>query len=74
VVMHAIRKRQIRWVAKGDSVGQRQFIHFIFASLRSSLPETTRSSLHSPPHPVFATESVAVCNGLGTRKFRNISY
>ena len=28
--MHAIRKGQIRWVAKGDAVGQRQFIHTIF--------------------------------------------
>ena len=28
--MHAIRKVQIRWVAKGDPVGQRQFIHTIF--------------------------------------------
>ena len=28
--MHAIRKGQVRWVAKGDSVAQRQFIHTIF--------------------------------------------
>ena len=28
--MHAIRKGQIRWVVKGDPVGQRQFIHTIF--------------------------------------------
>jgi transposase, IS6 family len=28
--MHAIRKGQIRWLAKGDVVGQRQFIHTIF--------------------------------------------
>ena len=28
--MHAIRKGQIRWVAKGDPVAQRQFIHIIF--------------------------------------------
>ena len=28
--MHAIRKGQIRWVAKGDPVGQRKFIHTIF--------------------------------------------
>jgi transposase, IS6 family len=27
--MHAIRKGQIRWVAQGDPVGQRQFIHTI---------------------------------------------
>ena len=28
--MHAIRKGQIRWLAKGDAVGQRQFIHTLF--------------------------------------------
>ena len=28
--MHAIRKGQIRWLAKGDVVAQRQFIHAIF--------------------------------------------
>jgi transposase-like protein len=28
--MHAIRKGQVRWVGKGDPVGQRQFIHSIF--------------------------------------------
>jgi hypothetical protein len=28
--MHAIRKGQVRWVAKGDAVSQRQFIHAIF--------------------------------------------
>ena len=27
--MHAIRKGQVRWVAKGDPVAQRQFIHTI---------------------------------------------
>jgi IS6 family transposase len=27
---HAIRKGQVRWVDKGDVVGQRQFIHTIF--------------------------------------------
>ena len=26
----AIRKGQVRWVAKGDTVAQRQFIHSIF--------------------------------------------
>jgi transposase-like protein len=30
--MRAIRKGQIRWVGKGDAVGQRQFIHTIFGS------------------------------------------
>ena len=29
-VMHVIRKGQIRWLAKGDGVGQRQFIHTLF--------------------------------------------
>ena len=28
--MHAIRKGQIRWLAKGDAVAQREFIHTIF--------------------------------------------
>ena len=28
--MHAIRKGQVRWVAKGDPIAQRQFIHTIF--------------------------------------------
>jgi transposase-like protein len=28
--MHAIRKGQVRWVAKADPVGQREFIHTIF--------------------------------------------
>jgi transposase, IS6 family len=30
--MHAIRKGQVRWVAKGDTVGQRQFIYTIFGA------------------------------------------
>ena len=28
--MHAIRKGQIRWLDRGDVVGQRQFIHALF--------------------------------------------
>jgi len=28
--MHPIRKGQVRWVAKGDTVAQCQFIHTIF--------------------------------------------
>ena len=28
--MHVIRKGQIRWLAKGDVIGQRQFIHTLF--------------------------------------------
>jgi transposase, IS6 family len=28
--MHLIRKGQIRWLAKGDVLGQRQFIHTLF--------------------------------------------
>ena len=28
--MHAIRKGQIRWLKKGDAIGQRQFIHTVF--------------------------------------------
>jgi hypothetical protein len=29
-VMHAIRKAQVRWIAKGDPVGQPQVIHTVF--------------------------------------------
>ena len=29
--MHANRKGQILWLAKGDTVGQRQFIHTLFS-------------------------------------------
>ena len=28
--MHAIRKGQVRWVARGDVIAQRDFIHAIF--------------------------------------------
>jgi len=28
--MHVIRKGQIRWLPKGDVIGQRQFIHTLF--------------------------------------------
>jgi transposase-like protein len=28
--MHTIRKGQVRWLAKGHAVGQRQFIHTLF--------------------------------------------
>jgi hypothetical protein len=28
--MHINRKGQIRWLAKGDVIGQRQFIHTLF--------------------------------------------
>ena len=28
--MHAIRKGQIRWLPKGDTIGQREFIHAVF--------------------------------------------
>ena len=28
--MHLIRKGQIRWLSKGDVVGQREFIHTLF--------------------------------------------
>jgi transposase-like protein len=28
--MHAVRKGQIRWVAKGDPIAQLQFIHALF--------------------------------------------
>jgi hypothetical protein len=35
--MHAISKGQGRWVAKGDAVAQRQFIHAIFG-ITAQLP------------------------------------
>jgi IS6 family transposase len=28
--MHAIRKGQVGWLAEGDTIGQRQFIHTLF--------------------------------------------
>jgi hypothetical protein len=28
--MHMIRKGQVRWLGKGDVIGQRQFIHKLF--------------------------------------------
>jgi hypothetical protein len=28
--MHMIRKGQVRWLAKRDTVGQREFIHALF--------------------------------------------
>jgi hypothetical protein len=28
--MHMIRKGQVRWLDKGDVIGQRQFIHNLF--------------------------------------------
>jgi hypothetical protein len=35
--MHAIRKGQVRWVAKGDAIAQRQFIHTMFGIAASSI-------------------------------------
>jgi hypothetical protein len=29
-IMHALRKRQARWMAKGNVVGQVQLIHHVF--------------------------------------------
>jgi hypothetical protein len=28
--MHVIRKGQMRWLAKGEIIGRRQFIHSLF--------------------------------------------
>jgi hypothetical protein len=47
--MHAIRKGQVRWVAKGDPVAQRPFIHTIFGIARSSRQLRTVAS----PFSVF---------------------
>jgi transposase, IS6 family len=41
--MHTIRKGQIRWLGKGDVVGQRQFIHGLLHS--AVRPTSTISSL-----------------------------
>ena len=40
--MHAIRKGQVRWVAKGDAVEQRQFIHTIFGHRRVASTDRAR--------------------------------
>ena len=45
--MHAIRKGQVRWVAKGDAVAQRQFIHTSSASPHSSRRARMPSPLHA---------------------------
>jgi hypothetical protein len=38
--MHLIRKGQIRWLPKGDVIGQRYFIHTCSALLPDSFPPT----------------------------------
>ena len=50
--MHLIRKGQIRWLPKGDVVGQRRFIHILFG-IAASFKLTT------PPLPRTAA---AICN------------
>jgi len=51
--MHAIRKGQVRWVAKGDPAVQRQFIH-----------TTSLGSSHRAPH-VTAAPLAPTCNRAG---------
>src|SRR5262249_24046497 len=53
--MHAIRKGQVRWVAKGDPVAQRQFIHTIFGIAALSYHQTRTSSVYG----------LAICNRTG---------
>src|SRR5262249_23766589 len=53
--MHAIRKGQVRWVAKGDPVAQRQFIHKIFGVAALSYHQTRTSSVYG----------LAICNRTG---------
>ena len=65
--MHAIRKGQVRWVAKGDPVAQRQIIHAVFAAgtvtenavariffsrLLVAAPFRTRRNLGANPHVI----------------------
>jgi hypothetical protein len=50
--IHAVRKGQIRWIAKGDVVAQWQFIHTIFG-MAAYLPHSN------------APFAVAVCNRSG---------
>ncbi len=51
--MHAILKGQVRWVAKGDPIARREFIHSILVSLRSS---SLADAHPSAPLRYFATE------------------
>ena len=53
--MHAIRKGQVRWVAKGDPVAQRQFIQTIFG-IAAYLPAGTHAL--DSPFSLFATEPI----------------
>jgi hypothetical protein len=53
-----IRKGQVRWLAKGDVIGQVRFIHQVYGSLRD-IPAA--SFLALPPLLVFATHPL---NGL----------
>ena len=48
--MHVIRKGQIRWLAKGDVVGQRQFIHALFGIACLIPPTASTQTLSSLSH------------------------
>src|SRR5215510_4780146 len=56
--MHLIRKGQIRWLPRGDVVGQRRFIMPCLASLRNSTLNT--ASLLAPPDPICNRSIVAI--------------
>jgi hypothetical protein len=53
--MHAIRKGQVRWVAKGDAVAQHQFIHAIFG-IAAEIPPSTHAVASA--RLLFATKPV----------------
>ena len=50
--MHAIRKGQVRWVAKGDPVAQRHFIHKVFGI---AAPHQQRA--YAPSRPAICNRS-----------------
>ena len=79
--MHAIRKGQIRWLAKGDAVGQRQFIHVCSASLCNTglkrIAGQVRLLLFATDPPVGQKPPVnlsfLVENGVSYREFDAVS-
>ena len=53
-IMHALRKGQARWMAKGDVVGQTQLIHKVFG-LAVVLTRSTQRILARDPKPCNRT-------------------
>ena len=58
-----IRKGQIRWLAKDDVVGQRQFIHTLFGTQRRPL---RNSYLSLAAAALFATDPFFRCSATGS--------